>query len=744
MNGLSVCQGNNVRRSHEALSVFAVMLFGVVCLGSAAATVVSRYAYVPGNNGISSYTVNTKTGQLRSNGYFFPGAGLSNATVDPSEKFVYAIEPEANSISAYAINATTGQLTAIAGSYASPAGSTPVSITIDPSDKFLYVVNSDFNGGPNCISAYTLDDDTGALTPVNNSPFATGDGPLSLVIDPTGNFAYVNNVDDSPGGDISGYTINTSTGALTPMTGSPFLSGSGAFALVIAPSGKFGYVLQPSTEITIFSIDPTTGIPKVVGSPFNINGTSFYSMVMTPSGKFIYIPEIDNPGTIAAVKVNTTTGALTAVSGSPFASGNDPYSATVDPGGKLLYVTNAGSDEVWTYKIAGTGALTLLNAVRTPPTSDPVALVTGSAAVTYTPKFAYVANQGSATVAATVSAYTVAKTGHLSAVSGSPFADGGSEVFAYANSVTVDPSGRFAYVANGNANDVAAYTIDAGTGALTAISDSPFGAGTDPTSVTVDPSGRFVYVTNGDSYNVSAFAINSSTGALTQISGSPFPTGTTSAGPVSVTVDPTGQFVYVANGSFNDGSVSAFTIDPVTGVLTAVSGSPYADAADPGSVAVDASGRVLYVANLFAEPDSGEQYETLAFPINPGTGTLTTPPYSSPNLGAGTTSVVTDPLGEFLYSPQNAEGGILSLSFNTSEHKFSIINSPDLCVDNDGPTAMTVDLSGKFVYVANSSTNSVTACTIDQTTGDLNNITGEAAVPAGTNPASVVITGTIQ
>jgi 6-phosphogluconolactonase (cycloisomerase 2 family) len=739
MNRLSMSQGNNVRRSREALSVFAVMLFGLVGLGSATASV-SRYAYVPGDNGISVYTVNSKTGQLRSNGYFFPGSALGYATLDPSQKFVYALRSALlgpNSISAFTVNATTGALTEVDGS-PYPTGDGPVSVTVDPSGKFVYVPN----GNSNNISAYTIDSDTGALTQLQESPFAAGQEPLSVVIDPSDSFAYVNNFNDSPGGDISGYTINATTGALTSM-GSTFLARSGAMALAIAPSGKFGYVLQytDEIEITIFKIDATTGIPTVDGSPFTMPGTGGFSLAMAPSGKFMYIPEDNNPGTVGVVKVNATTGALTAVSGSPFPGGDYPDNATVDPGGKLLYVTN--SAEVWSYKIAATGALTLLNEVRTAGAYAPVSLVTGSTAVAYTPKFAYVANQGSDTVAATVSAYTVAKTGHLTAVSGSPFADGGSGAFAYANSVTVDPSGRFAYVANEGTNDVAAYTIDASTGALTAMSGSPFAAETNPYSVAVDPSGRFLYVANNGSYDISGFAINSSTGALTALNGSPFSTGTTSAGPVSVTVDPTGQFVYVANNSLFNGSVSALTIDPVTGGLTSVPNSPFADTEDPGSVAVDASGRVVYVANTEPVPESGGQYKMIEFTIDPASGALTNP-FPTTNLGASTPSVVTDPLGQFLYSPQNAEGGILSLSFNTQTNQFSSpIETPNLCVD-ETPTSMTVDISGKFVYVANSSTNNVTACKIDLTTGDLDNIAGESAVRAGTNPVSVVVTGTIQ
>jgi 6-phosphogluconolactonase (cycloisomerase 2 family) len=48
--------------------------------------------------------------------------------------------------------------------------------------------------------------------------------------------------------------------------------------------------------------------------------------------------------------------------------------------------------------------------------------------------------------------------------------------------VTVDPSGRFAYVANSSSNDVSAYTINASTGALTSIGSNAL-AGTSPSSV---------------------------------------------------------------------------------------------------------------------------------------------------------------------------------------------------------------------------------------------------------------------
>ena len=54
-------------------------------------------------------------------------------------------------------------------------------------------------------------------------------------------------------------------------------------------------------------------------------------------------------------------------------------------------------------------------------------------------------------------------------------------------------------------------TIDVGTGTLTPITGSPFAAGLQPASVAVDPSGKFAYVANSSSNDVSAYTINAST-----------------------------------------------------------------------------------------------------------------------------------------------------------------------------------------------------------------------------------------
>ena len=96
-----------------------------------------------------------------------------------------------------------------------------------------------------------------------------------------------------------------------------------------------------------------------------------------------------------------------------------------------------------------------------------------------------------------------------------------------------DGSHYFAYVANFVSNNVSAFTINASSGALTAVAGSPFAAGAGPCSFSVDPAGKFVFVANNSSGNVSAYAINTSSGVLTAVAGSPFSTGTN---PESVTI----------------------------------------------------------------------------------------------------------------------------------------------------------------------------------------------------------------
>jgi 6-phosphogluconolactonase len=215
-------------------------------------------------------------------------------------------------------------------------------------------------------------------------------------------------------------------------------------------------------------------------------------------------------------------------------------------------------------------------------------------------------------------------TGTLTAIAGSPFAGGEG-----ASSVTVDPRGKFVYVANLNGNNVSGYTINPATGVLTVVPGSPFTAGENPVSVVVDPSGGFAYVANYNGYTVSAYTISPATGALTPITGSPFAAGQI---PESVTVDPSGRFLYVAN---LGNSVSAYTINPTIGLSFTEDGNPV-------SVTVHPSGKFLYVANIEGENVSG-------YKINPTTGALAAITGSPFFTGFLPAAVAVSPNGKFAY-----------------------------------------------------------------------------------------------
>ena len=67
--------------------------------------------------------------------------------------------------------------------------------------QFAYVSNG---GGSNNVSAYRVGEN-GALAPVPGSPFAVGNLPSSVAVDPTGRFAYVVN---EAGNNISAFAID--------------------------------------------------------------------------------------------------------------------------------------------------------------------------------------------------------------------------------------------------------------------------------------------------------------------------------------------------------------------------------------------------------------------------------------------------------------------------------------------------------------------------------------------------------
>jgi 6-phosphogluconolactonase (cycloisomerase 2 family) len=410
------------------------------------------------------------------------------------------------------------------------------------------------------------------------------------------------------------------------------LQDNGGNDLAVAANGNFVFsvpVASGSAYAVTIKTQPTSPSQTCVlaNAAGTVGGAIVANVAVTCTikpGRFAYG---SGHTAIYCYAVNAVTGALAALAGSPCDTGI-LTGVAVDPSGRFAYATLGASNEVRAYTINGsTGFLSAISGSQlNGGGSDPVDIVVDPSG-----QFVYMANYGGS-----ISAFTInSVTGGLTSVSGSPFPTAPALISGKipgANSVTVDPTGKFLYAAINQGNDISAYLINASTGALSPITGSPFPAGSVPMAVRVDPSGRYAYVTNADSNNISAYSINSSTGALTPMAGSPFSSG--GSFPQGLAIDPTGAFIFVTNSNSN--TVSAFSINGSTGVLTPVSGSPFASGADPIGASVHASGKFLYVSNNGAGTISAYAIDTTSGSLTPISGS----PFAASGSGTSGTYVI--------------------------------------------------------------------------------------------------------
>lgn len=326
-------------------------------------------------------------------------------------------------------------------------------------------------------------------------------------------------------------------------------------------SGRFVYVVGPGTNSVIGLQEVSNGRITALPSAFSTDSVPV-SVIVHPSGTLAFVANFsaanvtifDRDNTKGSLKqaIDPTTGNAI----NPVNVGTNPIAMAMSPNGQLLYVLNQGSSTAPSTISAFTvdsasGNLTTIN-------GSPVAVPAGPAsiAISADSKFLYVASPG----LGQISAFAVGSGGSLAPVAGSPFTVGTSPAF-----VAIDPQAKFLYVADSATNQIFAFTLDPSTGVPSAISGSPFAAGSQPVSLAVDTTGVLLVAANKGSNNLSAYSLNGSTGALSQISGSPFATGTA---PVYVIFDSTNSFVYVADSGSNDIAGFAITNNTLKSVFS--------------------------------------------------------------------------------------------------------------------------------------------------------------------------------
>ncbi len=311
------------------------------------------------------------------------------------------------------------------------------------------------------ISAFTVDTLSGKLTPIPGSPFAAPYRPLNMDT-LAGKFVFVNAQQalDSPNTELESYSIDRASGALTLVDRLSTHMNISAEPQV-SPSGPWIYMLGQDTQdvnsnISTFRVNSSGGVAQVSGSPFPLGDIATGAMALAPNQRFLYLENgFQDACELLLAHVDPTTGL---VSGTEAVSQNCPNEMVVAPSGKFLIVVGG------------------------------------------------------------LHVYAVGDNGTLTEVPGSPFLPNGN-----AYKVDTDPDGKFVYVIDTGLQKVLGFSMDPMTGVLTPVPGP--GGRLGAVSEDVDVSRHFVYVTNPNDNTLSVFRFDGATGELTEVPGSPYSVG---------------------------------------------------------------------------------------------------------------------------------------------------------------------------------------------------------------------------
>jgi hypothetical protein len=290
--------------------------------------------------------------------------GVSNVCMGDSIPLLYATTTS-DQILAFSIN-STGTLETLPA-FTGPANSASVTAAFN---VLLFADQSS-----DSVYGDTVDQASGAVTTLSGSPFSLGvpnGGPTSIMVGPYGYFYAT-----EPNGTIVGYGTTSQVGVLgAPLPNSPYAAGTVPAQMAFAaqtnsgPSAFFLYASDagdPNGGILSYALDPAGALSPIPGSPFPtlanaqptavLSGT-FYQSLGYPVGSFLFV-SLTAAGKVAVFSIDTTSGTLTPVPGSPFAVGNGP-GALAEDNFNHLYVLNGVDHTISALSVGSNGTLTAI------------------------------------------------------------------------------------------------------------------------------------------------------------------------------------------------------------------------------------------------------------------------------------------------------------------------------------------------------------------------------------------------
>ena len=346
---------------------------------------------------------------------------------------------------------------------------------------------------------------------------------------------------------------------------------------VMLQAQNFVYVTNrtaTTNSVSAFAVDAGGVLTSVPGSPFSTGGAganvlcaAVDRITVSPSRNLLFVANSGDQ-TISVFSINATTGALTAVAGSPFASGLTPdacagISLAATPDGNFLMASSNGT--IKTFNVAATtGVLTPATSLSGLLTPMVGMKISGDG------RFLAVSHQLS------VSIFTIASDGSLTAVAGSPFPRTGTGLIG---GLEFNCDGTLLYAGEGGATGsiTDAWSVGA-TGSLSPIAGSPFSAtGSDSNVVFLTPDNNILLQSNQGSSDLNSFTVNAD-GTISSIGSFNIAAGHVPAG---LSSDNSGLFLYAADDAFG---LAVFNIIPGT-APTLVADNPITSAGQVQGVA---------------------------------------------------------------------------------------------------------------------------------------------------------------
>ena len=358
----------NVLRLIPAVLIMAVMLNAASCSNNGPfsdngnssdsptatpTTGTGALAFVTNYNDakVSSFTRTPTTGVLKRTGQVKAGAnhGPRGVIAAPSGSFLYVANISDDNIYEFSINQTNGTLTPLSPASVSNGNNTgPDELAMNPSGTLLWVT-----GSKGTVAAYTVNTSTGQIT--KNSSIGGFNTPFGIAVHPTLSELYVS---DTVTGIIQPMSYNTSTGALAknlPAVTSSDPNAISPAAIAIDSGGDALFTPdQGNGEVSSFSIDTTTGALTPIQAAANstvADAPVGIGIGTNNSVEYVFTANFGGASVSSFIITNLTTIITPPTLASPYSA---PKGLVVDPQNLFVYAADSGDGTVSQSAISGT------------------------------------------------------------------------------------------------------------------------------------------------------------------------------------------------------------------------------------------------------------------------------------------------------------------------------------------------------------------------------------------------------